>query len=233
MIDIHTHILPQMDDGSSCAEESAQLLSLLWQQGVSTVAATPHFYGIEEPPDTFLRRRDEAFTRLNQTGEAIPRIIPGAEVAYFSGIGSCEALKPLQLGDSGLLLVEMPFSPWSDRIVNEICSMSETLGLTPVLAHVDRYRHRNQFPKYRCQLMECGVYFQCNADIFGRRFDRRWALNQLNRGYIHFLGSDCHNMTKRPPNLQQAAEVITKKLGADALARFNARSESLLSPKET
>ena len=232
MIDIHTHILPNMDDGSASPEETAELLAMELAQGVDTVALTPHFYGHQEDPESFLTRRAEAVDSLLQT-EEMPRLLLGAEVAYFSGIGISEAVPALQLGNSGLLLIEMPFDTWSDRVVKEICDLPETLGLTPVLAHVERYRKRNQFLKYYRQLAEKDVLFQLNAQAFTARATRGWALKLIKNGYVQFLGSDCHNATTRPPNVQLAGQFLSQKLGPAFVKEFNEKAHYLLFPDET
>ncbi len=220
MIDLHTHILPGMDDGSKDAAESAQMLTLLQQQGVTAVAATPHYYAKRESPEDFLRRREEAAARLPET--PLP-ILLGAEVAYFPGMGNCWELTDLQLGDTGLLLVEMPFIPWTDQMIREVCSISTWLGLTPVLAHVNRYRRGDQFPKYCRKLLENNVLFQCNAEVFETFTGRLWAIRQLKQGNLHFLGSDCHNTTNRAPNIHLAAAAMHKKLGINACHDFHAQ----------
>lgn len=217
MIDIHSHILPQMDDGSKSIEETAALLELLQQQGVTTVVATPHFYATQETPQEFLKRRQQAL-RLLSPVKGQPRLLLGAEVKYFSGIGSCEDIIPLQIENTNLLLVEMPFCNWSQRIVQEICNIPSLLGLTPILAHVDRYMGRQQLPKYLDTLLRAGVLLQCNAEAFAHLRTRRRALKLLKKSCIHFLGSDCHNLSSRPPKLQLAREAIEKKLGAELLA---------------
>lgn len=226
MIDLHSHILPQMDDGSKSAEESAKLLEILRTQGVTTVAATPHFYPSQEAPEDFLARRKESVARLPR--ELAQPLLIGAEVAYFPGIGSCDALIPLQLSDTGLLLVEMPFSPWTERIVADVCAIPAQLGLTPVLAHINRYRGSSQFPKFYRQLLENEVLFQCNAEAFEPGLRGHWALQQMKRGLVHFLGSDAHNTTSRPPKLDQAIRLIEKKLGKDFVAEFHQQAEEIL-----
>ena len=227
MLDIHTHILPGMDDGSADPEETLALLRLLKQQGVTMVGATPHFYAKKDSPEDFLQRRDEAFSRMPQE-EGLPRVIPGAEVAYFEGMGRSEALSQLRLGDSGLLLVEMPFSTWSHRAVEEICALPMSLGVTAVLAHVDRYQHRGQLKTYGKMLLEQGVYFQCNATVFQKFASRRWALRELKYGKIHFLGSDCHNMTTRQPCMDEAHTWMKKALGENFLQQFQENALELL-----
>ena len=226
MIDLHTHILPKMDDGSQSVEETQKLLELLRSQGVTKVCATSHFYPEREAPEDFLRRRQASLELLPQ--ELQDCLIIGAEVAYFPGIGSCDAIRSLQLGNTGLLLVEMPFRAWNERIIADICAIPGQLGLTPVLAHVDRYRMRSQFPKYCKALLNNDVLFQCNADTFERGPGCRWALKQIKKGYIHFLGSDSHNLTTRPPKLDIALATITKKLGSDAINYLEETANSLL-----
>lgn len=227
MIDIHSHILPGMDDGSKSTEETAQLLQLLQQQGVTTVAATPHFYA-QEAPDVFLKRRQAAFEKMPVLSEDYPAVLLGAEVAYFSGMGNCEALIPLQIGQTKLLLVEMPFQDWSERVVEDVCQIPVQLGLIPVLAHVNRYPGKQQFPKFKDLLLRSGVYFQCNAEAFLSPKSRRWALSMLKKGYIHILGSDCHNLTQRPPMLAQVRSVIEKKLGSATLDSLDREAHLLL-----
>lgn len=229
MIDLHTHILPQMDDGSKSVEETAALLMQLRQQGVTTVVATPHFYPKEENPQIFLERREKALSQVVLPEGGPEKLLVGAEVAYFSGIGSSDALEKLRIGDTRLLLIEMPFADWSDWMISDICEISDQQGLIPVLAHINRYHGRNQFPRFMNTLAASGVLFQCNAEAFSGFRSRRLALNLLKNGNIHFLGTDCHNLTNRPPLMGMAQQEIIKKLGMVFLRKFDKNAETLLS----
>ena len=214
MIDLHTHILPKMDDGSQSPEETEKLLEMLCSQGVTELAATPHFYASQENPESFLLRRASCIQKMPlQTGIQVHY---GAEVAYFPGMQNCDALTQLQIGTSGLLLIEMPFRSWTDRVVEDICAIPSQLGLTPVLAHVERYRGLSQFAKFRYRLADNEVLFQCNAEAFMHGPSCRWALKQLKEGFMDFLGSDCHNLTHRAPKMDTAINIIKKKLGSEA-----------------
>lgn len=219
MVDIHSHILPQMDDGSASVEETVALLRMLKEQGAETVVATPHFYAWKDTLESFLARRQESVSKLPQDRD-LPKVCIGAEVAYFDAMSHSQELEKLQIGQTGLLLIEMPFTSWTDRMVQEICALPFQVGLQPVLAHVNRYQGRNQMKKYGKILLENGVYFQCNADVFTQKSGCRWALKQLKLGNLHFLGSDCHNLTDRPPLLAQAKERIVKKLSDAPLNRM-------------
>ncbi len=224
MIDYHTHILPQMDDGSESVEMTAQMLAELERQGVDTVVATPHFYATSDDPEDFLRRRAEAIALLPPTPL---KVVPGAEVAYFSGIGQCREIEGLCIGDSKLLLVEMPYTKWSVRMIGEICQISQELGLQPVLAHVDRYR--KEFNRFRPQLEAGGVLFQCNVDAFIRLKARRWAFKLLKQNAFHFWGTDSHNLSTRGPKIVEAYAAVAKKLGScEALDAVDAASRQLL-----
>ena len=228
MIDLHSHILPGVDDGSDSVEMSCAMLRELQTQGVETVVATPHFYALQDTPEAFLQRRTEAAEQMAGSVENAPQLLLGAEIAYFDGLSSSEVPEKLQIENTGLVLVEMPFAAWTPRAIREICQMPAMTGLTPVLAHIDRYRRPDQFPKYRDELLANGALFQCNAEAFLPRWDRRWALQLFRQGCIHFLGTDAHNMTSRKPCIDQAAQVIRQKLGMDLLDDFCSEARELL-----
>lgn len=220
MIDLHSHVLPGVDDGSRNLSMTRQMLEEMTRQGIRTVVATPHFYATSDKPESFFRRRAAALEQVATLQGDFPEIIPGAEVAYFDGMSHSEILPQLQLGASSLLLVEMPFCRWTQRMIRELCEINMETGLTPVLAHINRYCRQGQLLRFQEQLLDEGILFQCNAEAFLHPFTRGWALKQLEQRKIHFLGSDAHNLTARPPKLQQAAQFIQKKLGAETLDRL-------------
>ena len=118
MIDFHSHILPGIDDGSKDVAESLAMLSALKEQGVDTVVATPHFYANHHSVEEFLRRRQKAMDRLSaELSEGAPTIVLGAEVRYYEGISHLQNLESLCIGDSKLLLLEMPFYKWTEYTV--------------------------------------------------------------------------------------------------------------------
>lgn len=228
MVDFHCHILPGIDDGSKDIRSTRQLLEMLTQQDVTAVVATPHFYAELDQPEDFLSRRAAALEQVALLEGNFPPIIAGTEVAYFDGISHSGILNELQLGDSGLLLIEMPFCAWTGRMVQEICEIPSLTGLTPVLAHVNRYPHGDQFPGTMQHFRESGVLFQCNAEAFLLMGARRWAFHLLDEGYIHFLGSDAHDPALRPPKLDRATRIIAKKMGTSVLEDITAFSEEML-----
>lgn len=208
MIDIHTHLLPQMDDGSKSLTESLAMLRALADQGVSRVAATPHFYPGETGPEEFLARRAASAARLEEgLNPELPRITLGAEVYYFEGIARAEAAEALRIQGTELLLLEMPFRAWTARMVDEVLDLNARRGVRVLLAHIERYL-RFQKGEVWDVLEAAGVLFQSNASFFLDWKTRRRALRMLKAGRIHLLGSDCHNMTTRPPRLGEALAAV-------------------------
>ena len=218
MLDFHTHILPGMDDGSASPEESLKMLLAEAEQGVDEIILTPHFYPSREAPESFFARRQQALARLQyamQRYPNLPRLHAGAEVAYYDGISRSEAAEQLCIGGTGAMLLEMPFCEWTRRMLDDVYELLSQRGIQPVLAHVERYlafQHRDIV----ADLCERGVWIQVNASCFTRWQTSRRALGMLERGEIHFLGSDCHNMSSRKPNMGEAAAKIHRKLGEDA-----------------
>ena len=228
MIDIHTHVLPGMDDGSGSLNESLQLLEESAQQGVKIMGATSHFYATDERPADFLRRRRVAATELGEHWrEGMPHLLLGAEVHFFESISRIDELDYFRLGTSKLLLLEMPFKPWTDRMIREVLDIQDRRGLTVLLAHIERYlgfQDKAVWPMLRAN----GVCMQCNASFFLNWKTRRKAMGMLKRGEIHMLGSDCHNMTTRPPRLWEAKAAIQKALGMSFWREFELGTIDLL-----
>jgi len=228
MVDFHTHILPGIDDGSSSSAESIRMIRTSREYGAGCLVLTPHFYADCDNPERFLRRRTASLNRLKQGwSERIPLLIPGAEISYFEGISDVQELPQMCIGHSRTLLLEMPFHPWTDRIFSEVMELSERRGYRVVLAHVERYlRFQSEESLYR--LVGHGVRMQSNSGFFLHWRTRRKALRMLEGGLIHLLGSDCHNMSSRPPNLGDACRIIEEKCGREAVNEIMARSIRLL-----
>ena len=215
MIDWHNHVLPAMDDGSRDVAESITMLGMHASQGVSTVVATPHFYANDESVESFLTRRARSYETLqNQLPSDVPAILLGAEVKYYQGISRLADLKKLRIEGSRLLLLEMPMNTWTESMIRELVDMSGKNGIHIVLAHIERYLNLQSRDVWD-RLRDSGILMQSNASFFTGFATKRRAMSLLREGHIHFLGSDCHNLTSRPPQIGKAFEVIRKKLGVD------------------
>lgn len=228
MIDFHSHILPGIDDGSKSSDMSLRMISALADQGVDTIAATSHYYATDHTPERFLQRRSEAFERIKgKLPEGSPKILLGAEVLYFPGISRMDELPELCLEGTKLLLLEMPFTTWTENMVREVNELSHASPCTIMLAHIERYYFKQPASVWD-DLLNHGVLMQANADFFLPFATRRKALRLLREGRIHLLGSDCHNTTSRAPHMAEARETIRRRLGEEILDEIDSLGRELL-----
>lgn len=229
IIDMHCHILPGVDDGARDVETSLAMLEASRAQGVQYMVATPHFYATRDRVDTFLDRRREAWETLKpRMGADYPGIVLGAEVAFFRGISRAERLEALKIEGTDCLLLEMPFRPWSEDDVDEVSEILEKRGYTIILAHVERYLAMRGNADYIGNLLELPVLAQINAESLLDWRQRGKLIKMVRNGQIHLLGSDCHGIHHRPPNLGEGREILRRKTGTEYLDRIDWRSEELL-----
>ena len=220
MTDLHTHILPGMDDGAKTAEESLKMLRMEWEQGVDTVVLTPHFYRDQERPERFLARRrtstevlrDALMALPEQERCSLPRLILGAEVAWVPNLPDMPELPQMCMGRSKYLLLELPFSPWPDLMFRQIRELMDRTGITPVIAHLERYLS-HQKPERVRELLELDVLVQVSAAPMLHPLRRGKALGLLRDRHAQIVATDCHDTVSRPPNLGAASEVLLRKLG--------------------
>lgn len=226
MIDFHSHILPEMDDGSDSVETSLDMLRESRLQGVNLICATSHFYADEENPASFLARRNAAYARMlgaMEDGERYPHILLGAEVLYFPGISVAEDVRKLRLQGTPFLLIEPPMMSWSEMMLDEIEACGRTLNCIPVLAHLDRYQRLLEDDTLFDRVRRRRILVQVNASFFLHRDTREEALERLRAGSFHFIGSDCHDLYGRGPNLGEAGRIIRNAGAATAFDAFLAR----------
>ena len=229
IIDMHCHILPGVDDGARDVETSLAMLEASRAQGVQYMVATPHFYATRDRVDTFLDRRREAWETLkSQMGADYPGIVLGAEVAFFRGISRAERLEALKIEGTDCLLLEMPFRPWSEDDVDEVSEILEKHGYTIILAHIERYLAMRGNADYIGNLLELPVLAQINAESLLDWRQRGKLIKMVRNGQVQLLGSDCHGIHHRPPNLGEGREILRKKTGTEYLDRIDRRSEELL-----
>lgn len=235
VIDFHSHVLPGIDDGSRNSEESLGMLQLSASQGIDVMAATSHFYATEDRISSFLDRRKYSEERLrnrmnNELTEekSLPRLIVGSEVAFFSGISRAERLEELTYEGTDLLLLEMPFTKWGKSELEEVRYILERRQLRIVLAHLERFLMIPGNKKNIYELMELPVYVQINAGSFERWGQRRQILKMIKKKGMIFLGSDCHGIHHRAPNLKNGREALEKMMGSAFINEMDKKAAELL-----
>lgn len=215
-VDIHSHILPGLDDGASDREQTELMLRTAYSQGVRTICATPHFR-----PEMFpvsLRKRQEAFELTKNIAKDIAtdlEIVLGNELYYsedsvkYLKDGKCRCM-----GNTRYVLVEFSTSiDFSDMRKKIMRLISE--GFIPVIAHIERYSCVRENISLVDELIGAGGYIQVNSrSIIRSSFEiRRFVRKLLKYGMVHFVASDSHNNSDRAYNFTETVAYIEKKYG--------------------
>ena len=239
IIDLHSHILPKMDDGSSSSDMSIEMLMCAASQGVTYMAATPHFYPQQNSPAEFLARRAKCRARLEESiyevyscgrlpeNIVLPKLLFGAEVAFFPGISNVEHLDQLCILGTNVMLLEMPFCAWNSRMLDEVENISRR-GISIIIAHLERF-YRYQTDRHIIPvLLDMPVTIQINAESLLTWTKRRRIIKMFASGTAQILSSDCHNIDSRPPNLGEGRRVLARKLGPEILENMDRTAAALL-----
>ena len=242
MIDFHTHILPGIDDGSRDIDMTEKMLEMEQAMGVSYICATPHFYAHRRSVQTFLDRREGALAEVREIlarRPELPQITAGAEVYYFAGMGRAEQLPELCIEGTDILLLEMPFEQWTDEVYRDVRNIVKKRGLRVVLAHVERYEALQKHRSVWEEVLGMPLTIQMNSGSFTAgltsgmhaRHTSKLCLGMMEDYDNCIIGSDCHNLTDRAPNIDEARRTIEKKLGAERLEQLDRYTEELLQLK--
>lgn len=239
MIDFHTHILPGLDDGSQNIAMTEAMLLEEKRQGVNLVVATPHFYANRMSIDGFLENRAEALDKtecIRGTSDvSLPQVIAGAEVYYFEGMGRAKTISRLCVGKTRTILVELPFTQWDEEMIRDIEALIERQNLNVVLAHIERYfgfqkdRHVwNHMLTLPVTPQINGRSFLKSGGLFHSNNKRKFCMDFLKVHPRLIVGSDCHNVTSRSPNLRTAMAEIAETLGEEVLIGIDAAVQEAL-----
>jgi protein-tyrosine phosphatase len=214
MIDLHTHILPGIDDGPETVEGSLELARAAVAAGTRMLVATPHVsWTYPNDPATIAARVEELRARLEAEGVPL-ELRAGAEIAMTRLVDMrTEDLLPLRLGDGGWLLVEPPFSPTVTGLEPLLFDLQRQ-GHGILLAHPERCPAFHREPEMLRELVSEGVLTSVTAGSLAGRFGgevRRFALKMVREQLIHNVTSDAHDTVRRPPGV--AAELHKAGLG--------------------
>ena len=242
MIDIHSHIVFDVDDGPSTIEESLALIGESYRQGVRTIVSTSH-----RRRDLFKTPEEKIWENFKQVKEAAEAKFEGLEILYGGELYYNNALleklenhQVPRMNDTQFALIEFSMTtPWKE--IHEAVNKVLMLGVTPIIAHIERYDAlENQEERVR-ELINMGCYTQINsahilkAKLFGdkyRKFKKR-ARYFLEKNVVHIVASDMHNLDARPPYMDVARDIITQEFGTSRAYRlFEENAKTLLENKD-
>jgi protein-tyrosine phosphatase len=213
MIDLHTHILPNIDDGAANVDESQKLLDALLKQNISIVICTPHYNPAKTSISDFINKRTEAMEQLKNTKLDL---VCGSETLFHEYLFHYTDICGLCIEGTKYLLLELPYLiNWESNIFERIERLITYFDVIPIIAHVERYKATKGNEKCIKRLKAMGCLMQLNTSSISNIKTRGLAIRYVKHGFIDVLGSDCHNMKTRPPIIKDAYQLIKKKLGVE------------------
>ncbi len=236
--DIHTHILPNLDDGSSDIDISMVLLEELENQGVTHLAFTPHFYsqyidmsGNNEKAENLLQHyfqsRMDALQAVRHEYHGNMRFTFGAEVHMSENIIHAKDLSPLCYYGTNHMLAEMPYSSvMAENEVMWLKTLIEQYHIIPILAHIERYPVLVTDMKLLSGLREMGCKVQVNTESLYTRGLSKRIIKLINEGCVDFLGSDTHS-TMRGCDYERGYMEMVKHCHADMIDRITENGRKL------
>ena len=216
-IDIHSHIIPDLDDGSANMDQTINMLKIAYREGIRSIIVTPHNqrgkYRITNSQIKY--HMNELQEYINSTTLPIT-LYTGSEIYYsFDTIQLLKENQHLTLADSRYVLIEFPPSSEYQYIKNGLNELYAA-GYLPILAHGERYRNITCELERFYELLCMGVYIQVNAmTITGDngRLQQIIANELLKKDYIQFIATDCNSDGIRAPRLSECVDTIRRKYG--------------------
>jgi protein-tyrosine phosphatase len=227
-VDIHSHIIPGIDDGAHGARTAKEMLILAAEGGTNHIVATPHYISgeinntpaiIEEGCGSLSQIVSESFLNLD--------IYPGSEVfispdipdLYDKGLITC-------INKSRYILVEFP-QLQVPQYTNEVLYQLQLRGLVPIIAHPERYEAVRRSPGLIREMAGRGILTQINSvsltGLYGTDI-KKTAKKLIDNGIAHFVASDAHSCGERNPDMGKAYDYVTRKWGSDAADRLFRRN---------
>ena len=232
MLDLHCHILPELDDGPSVVDESVKMCVQAAKDGITDIVATPHVF--DGRHEVSLDRRDFYLDKFNACLQkrGLPlRLHPGAEVRLVPDLDEhLRASRSLCINRSRYILIELP-QTLPSSLDHELYTL-QLQGFVPLIAHPERHGCIQNNPDYLLHLVSSGVLTQITAQSLLGHFgdDCRYCAELLVQNRTaHIVASDAHSPDKRPPLLSAARSRIEQIAGADeARAMFVDRPRAIL-----
>lgn len=228
MVDIHSHILPNLDDGAENPEESLMLLKIMKAQGITDVFATPHFYptldNYEDFNSALYKSLEQIKSRLKSD---LPSIYIGCEMLYYVGIGDCETLTDFTYGNSRFLLLELDPNIINEHLFEDIRKLVKIQKITPILAHLERYDGCKGYRKLLRFIKKEKILTQINSSSLLYRDSYKAVKKLIKKDLVSFIATDTHSVDKRPPHFKTALYIIEKDFGKDVKEKLIENSNSI------
>lgn len=219
MIDLHSHILPSVDDGASSLDISLDMARMAVEDGIEVMACTPHFMpGMYDNTSEDIRKRVENLNHELMDRDINLALVAGADAHIRPDFLAClRSGDILTLHDSRYVLFEPPHNVMPQRLEDLLFNISVS-GYTPILTHPERLKWIEHSYPVMQKLAASGVWMQITSGSLTGRFGKRpqyWAQRMLAEGLVSILATDAHNVRSRPPLLAEGQEIARAELGPE------------------
>ncbi|WP_050614508.1 tyrosine-protein phosphatase [Bacillus testis] len=230
MIDIHSHILPGIDDGAQTLEDSLAMARQAVEQGISTIIATPHHRNgkFENDKNSILLKVEELNREIERAGIPI-RVLPGQECRIHGEvIDGFHNGEILTMNDNGKYVLIEFSSNHVPMYANQLLCNMQFEGILPIIVHPERNHKLLEQPELVYEMVEKGIFMQVTAasivGAFGKKI-QTFSMQMFEANLVHFIASDAHNVTSRGCKMKDAYKVIEKKFGSEYVSylKENAR----------
>lgn len=215
MIDIHCHILPEVDDGSRSLNESIEMAMIAKEQGITKIVNTSHYH-----PDFRYKKGEELLKELEDFNNVLKEnmidieVLIGNEIYYTKDlIKEIDELDFYTLNNSRYILIELPPTNFPKDLCNIVYELKEK-NYIPVFAHVERYREVQENPELIYEVINAGAIIQVNShSILGKSGKELQKIcnTLLNRNMVHVVGTDAHSSKRRTPIFLDAYKYVSEK----------------------
>jgi protein-tyrosine phosphatase len=222
IVDLHSHILPNIDDGPKTVDLSVELVKLQIEDGIGVAAATPHFDSENDVLDEFLQKRKQscASLQISLMNSGINfEIKKAAEVFVHPKLLQINQKNQLCIEGTSFMLVEFPWDYWPEW-VNEVIFKLQLEGITPILAHTEKYKPILIAPERLYKLVSMGLLVQINASTITKcDKNTKKVFELIKHRLVHIIATDTHSANLRPPHLTSAFKILENKFD-DFLVKY-------------
>lgn len=232
MIDIHSHILPGIDDGAQTIKDSVEMARVAVNEGITTIIATPHHKN-----NQFNNLKSSILIEVNDLNNVLKQenipltVLPGQEVRIYGEVlEDYYKEEILTLNHTKYLFIEFPSSSvprYAERLLYEL----QTEGIIPIIVHPERNKELQEKPELLYQLVKNGALTQVTASsvagYFGKNV-KKFSEQLIEHNLTHFIASDAHNTHNRSFKVVEALDMIEENFGVDYIYLFKENAELLI-----
>lgn len=217
--DIHTHILPGVDDGAQDMSQALALVRMAYENGTRSIFLTPHYRGhYKQNSPALLREVFSIFCQMTQQEMPDMKLYLGNEIFYEQEAPEHLAdHQILSMNDSRYCLLEFYTGALRSQVITGVSQML-CCGFTPIIAHAERYDIFLQDKSLADEVLDMGALIQLNADSVLNGHGRAvsaFCKRLLKEHKAHFIATDAHDIVKRPPLLRQCFRKVCQKYGQE------------------